>query len=191
MKKPLNQRLMEKGWSEEEANRTHKLFYDHPNPQKHVHYVKKSSVLFYWMMLLDLAICNFIVSFGLVPFLMVLKPGYVELIVVVLGVFMGLFFNMLIWDIEHIERKHHYMAMIFIPVTAIINMVIMVVLANKFAVLLKAPGHANAFVISLFYVLAFSAPYGFSVAKYEIQSRRKKGKTPEQMPPGYRQRYAQ
>ena len=172
VQKDLQARLMEKGWTEEEAHRTHQLFYANQDPQKHVEYVKKSSVLLYWMMLLDLAVCNFIVAFGLVPFLMVLKAAYVELIIFFLGVFMGVFFNMLIWDIEHIGKEHHYLALVFIPVIAIMNMVFMTILSNSFSGLLKTQGHANPVLVSLFYVSGFVAPYGFSVIKYELKKRK-------------------
>lgn len=173
---------MEKGWTEEEAHRTHQLFYANQDPQKHVEYVKKSSVLLYWMMLLDLAVCNFIVAFGLVPFLMVLKAAYVEIIIFFLGAFMGVFFNMLIWDIEHIGKEHHYLALVFIPVIAIMNMVFMTLLSNSFSGLLNTQGHANPVLVSLFYVLGFVAPYGFSVIKYEWK-KRKEGQALQTAPP--------
>jgi len=182
VQKDLKARLMEKGWTEEEAHRTHQLFYANQDPQKHVEYVKKSSVLLYWMMLLDLAVCNFIVAFGLVPFLLVLKAAYVELIIFFLGLFMGIFFNMLIWGIEHIGKEHHYLALVFIPVIAITNMVFMTILSNSFSTLLKTQGHANPVLVSLFYVLGFVAPYGFSVIKYELK-KRKEGQQLQNAPP--------
>jgi hypothetical protein len=171
-KKPLHYTLAAKGWSHDEIQKTYDIMYDPKKQKKHIHHTQKAHTLLYWMMLLDLGVCNLLISLGLVPFLMVLGQKYVYPLVIVLGFGMGVFFNMLIWDLEYVETKHHFMAMIFVPAMAILNISIMVTIANSMAELIKSGQHENPLLLSIAYVVAFMFPYLQAVIRHELQKKK-------------------
>jgi len=179
MQRPLHERMREKGWSEEEIQKTMNIMHSHEKVEKHIGMKKEMNLIIYWSVLLVLTVCNFLISVVLIPMLLILKPGWMELIVIIIGFVLGLLFNHLLWDIEHIEKKHHFAAAIFMPLIAIINMFIIVNIANSIEEQVQNISgvpfgvHENPFIISLLYIGAFIAPYAFSMIKYEIKSVKK------------------
>lgn len=171
--KPLHLRLAEKGWSQEEIDKTMHIIHDPEKENKHIRFKKDMNWIIYWTVLLVLTISNFLVSLVLIPFLLAMKPTLIEIIVGVLGFIFGLIFNHLIWGLEHIERKHHYAAALFIPSIAVANIIFMVTVAKGMArqaadVIGTVAIHESAILISLIYVGAFIAPYLFSLIRYHI-----------------------
>ncbi|MCX8146963.1 MAG: hypothetical protein N3D84_00670 [Candidatus Woesearchaeota archaeon] len=141
------------------------MLYSEGKAEKHLEFKKRFNFTVYWTVLLVLTIGNFLISVILIPFLLVFKPVHLALIVSILGIIFGLMFNLIIRDIEHIEKEHHLIAAIFIPSIALINIFVMVNIANNLAARLKLPAHENAFLISLLYVIVFIIPYVFSEIK--------------------------
>ena len=167
-KKTLAETLKEKGWDDAEIAKTVGIM---QQAGGETGAVEKSQVLVYWMILIDLGIGNMLISFGLIPFLMVLNPGFVLAIVGVIGFVLGLFFNMLVWDLEQVKTEHHYAAMFFIPGAAILNMSIIVIVANALAALLKTAPPKNPYVISGVYIAAFIVPYIVALIRDRIKKR--------------------
>jgi uncharacterized membrane protein len=171
--KPLHVRLAEKGWSQEEIDKTMHMMHHPDKKEKHITFSKDMNWIIYWTVLLVLTISNFLVSLVLIPFLLAMSPRLIEIMVVVLGFIFGLIFNHLIWGLEHIERKHHYAAALFIPAIAVANIIFMVTIAKSMAeqaadIVGLAAVEENAVLISLLYVGAFILPYLFSVIRYSI-----------------------
>ncbi len=121
--------------------------------------VKNMHLLIYWMVLLVLTLCNFIVSIVLVPFFLVLSSYGLFLVMAAMGLIFGLMFDLLINDIEHLERKHHVFAIFFIPVIAIIDIFIMVGVSKNIALFLNMTVPENPFMNSLVFVVFFLMPY--------------------------------
>jgi len=168
MLKGLKERLIERGWSEAEAHRVHEIMHSKENVEKHITIKQNMNLTLYWMSLIVLTICNLLVSLVLIPFLLVLKSFFVDIIAVILGVVFGLLFNLVINDIEHIEIKHHLVAAVFIPSLAIVNVFIMVNVANRFAEILKLDIHRNPLIISILYATAFIVPYIITVVRNDV-----------------------
>lgn len=125
----------------------------------------------YWGALLVAIVGNLIVSVVLIPFLLVLSKMQLYIIIIIIGIAFGALFNMLLKDIEELDKKHHVIAGIFIPALAIINVFIMTQLANYLTVLIGVNNVPhNPFVISVIYVASFSLPY----ILYKISSIGKK-----------------
>jgi len=173
VQKPLHARLEEKGWSQEEIDNAMHIIHHPDKQEKHIQFSKDMNWIIYWTVILVLTICNFLISLVLIPFLLILKPTLIEIIVVVLGFVFGLFFNHLIWEIEHVEKKHHYVAALLIPVIAIANIFFMVTVADGLAIqakeLIGIEGiHENPFLVSILYVGAFTLPYIFTLIRYQL-----------------------
>ncbi len=167
--------MREKGWSEEEIKNALNKVYSPEKEEKHIEYKKEMNKVVYWTTLLVLTVANFLVSIVLIPFLLVLKPYQLGMIVAVMGLVLGLLFNLVIRDVEHIETKHHVVAAIFIPSVALINVFVMVSIGNSLSQTLGIAGHENPVLISLAYICAFLVPYIISEFR-EARRRLKKNR---------------
>lgn len=155
----ITENLREKGWEEHEINHALEIMHSEEKQQKHIHIKKDMNKTIYWTVLLVLTIGNFLISIIMIPFLLVLETYQVEIIVTVIGLIFGSLFNLIIRDIEHIESKHHFAAALFIPALAIINVFVMVSVANTFSARFNLMNAKNPVFVSLFYVGAFVIPY--------------------------------
>lgn len=121
----------------------------------------------YWTALLVALIGNLIISAALIPFLIVLKSFQLYIIIAILALSFGMLFNLLLKDIENVDKKHHIIAGIFIPGLAILNIFIITSLANHLIEVFKiANNPQNPYYISLVYIIAFLIPF--------VLNRRKK-----------------
>lgn len=173
MAETLKEKLLKKGWPIEEVERTLHIMQSDDKKEKHVEYRTSMNFVVYWTVLLVLTLANFMVSIVLVPFLLILKPFLVEIMVAMLGLVFGLLFNLVIRDIENIETKHHLAAAVFIPAIAVINIFVMISIANRIAGLIRLIMHQNPIFVSLIYVAMFLLPYSMSSLKDFL--RKKKG----------------
>lgn len=130
--------------------------------EKHTVYAKSMNRVHFWITLLILTICSFMITLILVPFLLVLPNSLIYIIVVLLGFLFGLIFTFIVLDLEHLEKHHHIFAGFYIPLVALINMLILVALSKKIGEVLKITVQArDPLLISLFYVVSFILPYLF------------------------------
>ncbi|PIN86444.1 hypothetical protein COV19_04775 [Candidatus Woesearchaeota archaeon CG10_big_fil_rev_8_21_14_0_10_44_13] len=166
----LRNNLLKRGWAKEEVDRAMNIMNSEEKRLKHIRYNVGTNFVVYWAVLLVLTIANFLVSIMLIPFLLVMKPFLVEIIVGVMGLVFGLLFNLVIRDIEHIETKHHLAAAVFIPAIAIINIFVVVNVANAITARIKIPLAQNPIFVSLIYVVMFLLPYGLNMLR-EFLSR--------------------
>lgn len=168
-KKDLVQTLRDKGWDDAEIEKTMRIMGTATPEQAGAE--QKTQQVVYWMILMDLGIGNLLISFGLIPFLMALNPSFVLGIMIVIGFVMGLFFNMLVWDLEKVKTEHHLAAMFFIPGTAILNIAIIVIVSNAMASFMKTAVPKNPYLLSGAYVAAFIVPYVIALIRDRIKKR--------------------
>lgn len=155
----LRQRLLEKGWSEEEIAHTHNLIHSDSQQEKHASFKQASHPILYWTGLIVAIVGNLLLSVTFIPFLMILDSIQLYIILGMVGAVFGAMFNVIIKDIEHINQKHHIVAGVFIPAIALVTVYVMANVANKFNVLINNPNQHNAVVFSIIYLVCFSAPY--------------------------------
>lgn len=130
--------------------------------EKHVHFYKRGGRLIYWMTLLILAVCNFIVTLTLIPFVLVLDALNIYLVSAGLGLVFGLLFNTLVTDIEHLRPRHHLFAAILIPVLALVNFYLISIVITKISSLLLIEVLVNPMLLGLVYCALFIMPYAAS-----------------------------
>jgi hypothetical protein len=110
--------------------------------------------------LLVALIGNFIISIILIPFMLAIEGIRLIVIISVIGLAFGAFFDILIRDLKNIENKEIIMAGVFLPLLALINVSLMVNFANYIDEKLGlVTGKHNPFLISIVYVVAFVLPY--------------------------------
>jgi len=163
MKKRSIRRLKEKGWSEEDIRTAETIIEKRRREDKSRTYISMNRVI-YWSAIVVIVLGNFAISMFLIPFLLVLKKIGLDIIIVTIAFAFGLLFNLLVTDIEHIEKKHHIMTLIIIPTIAFINFIMMVNIADSLAESLQLTiVRENPYLISIIYVVAFLLPYLYSL----------------------------
>lgn len=161
----LRERLEKKGWSTDEIERAVRIIDDAENKKKYVVFKESANRILYWMALLVLTVLNFIISILLALFLVAMKGFGLYVIVAALGLVFGLMFNLLLLDLEHLEKKHHMFATIFIPLVSIATLFIAVNISNSVSETIGAGIHHYPITVSSVYVLFFILPYLFSGIK--------------------------
>ena len=161
MPKSLRHRLLERGWTEKEIEKTMGLLYSEEKREKQVGFVKVSHPIIYWVGLVVAIIGNLLLAVTLIPFLMILTSIQLYIILGVVGIVFGGLFNVILRDIEHVDESHHIVAGIFIPAIALITVYIMASVANRFNDIIQNPNPHSAVILSIIYLLCFSAPYIF------------------------------
>ena|SRR3990170_184525 len=159
----LKKKLSAKGWTEDEITKTVDMIYSSEKQEKHIDYKKQMNFTIYWMVILVLIVCNFLITVLLIPFLLLISSWMISFLIVVLGFVFGLIFDFLVRDIEHVERKHHIAAAVLIPILSIANIFIMEMVANKIAEYMNISFSQSPLLVSVLYVVPFLLPYLFSM----------------------------
>ena len=142
------------GWTDKKLEKSEKAL-----RKVHIHEPYFSQIVF-WSAILVLVVGNLLMSIALIPFLAVLNKWFLDLVILVLALVMGFLFNFLITNIGHLERHHHYLAAVILPVIAVVNMVFVVLMANQMieAIQIDNVRH-NPWVIGILYGAVFVFPY--------------------------------
>ena len=164
--KSLASRLREKGWTQEEIDHAVAIIDESKKHKPKITVVLDQLV--YWIALILAIIGNIVLSVVLIPFLLVLNNIQLYIFVVILASSFGLLFSQILKDIEGLDKKHHVIAGIFIPALALINVYVMVNLANYLDKIFKlSKVEHNPVLISIVYVVFFIFPYIFRlIAKH-------------------------
>ena len=153
----LIKRLEKRGWSKKEileaVGKIHKA-----------KQLKTSETRFlekriYWVLLVVIIAANFAISIALIPILMVLRGIFLYFVIITLGIVFGLLFELVIRSMEHLEKKHHALLAIFIPIIALINVFVISILSNDLAKTLDLKNLHNPMIIALIYAVSFVLPY--------------------------------
>jgi len=167
MKPTAKMELLEKGWSKEEIAKVEESL--QWATQHDVHFSK----IVFWSSLVVVIIANIILSLILIPFLIVLNKGVLFTLVIILGGTIGFIYNFLITDIGHLPKKHHIMAGIIIPFLALANMVVVVVVSNRFIADLQVKNAPhNPFTVAVVFAIAFIIPYVIDSIRLSLQKRK-------------------
>jgi len=163
MRKETIKSLKRKGWNEEDIENAEKIIESRKSKDKSRTFAYSSRVV-YWTVIALMVIGNFAISLMLIPFLLVLNKLTMNIVVVLIGLSFGSFFNLLIMDIEQVSKKQHIIAGVIIPVLALINIAVIVRIANSIN---EALGisivREGPITISILYIVAFMLPYLWSI----------------------------
>ncbi len=167
MKKHHTLQLLEKGWNEKEISRAQAILSETQHHDGHF------AKIVFWTAMVVVIFANLMVSVVLIPFIVVFESWALYVVVVILAGAMGFLYNYLITDIGHLERHHHVLASIIIPVIALANMLITVTVSNRFMTELKIPNTAhNPWIVSIVFMAAFILPFVFEQMKVAYHRRK-------------------
>lgn len=153
----IKKKLLEKGWKKSDINKTLKII-ETAKANKHPH-IKILDKSIYWISLIITIIGNIMVSFLLIPLLLVLKSFYLYIMVATIAISFGLLFELLIRSMDHLETKHHLFLSLLIPPILVINVIIVVSMSNKFNETINIQNTNSPLIIGIVYAITFMLPY--------------------------------
>ena len=167
MREERKQKLAEKGWDNREILQAQALLEEETN-----HDIFLSQIVF-WSALVVIIFANILVSLVLIPFLVVFDKWMLYSIVVVLAGVIGFLYNFLITDIGHLQKKHHVMAAILVPLLALANIGVMVVASNKFiADLQVATQPHDPVTVSVLFAAVLIIPFILDKIRMHFKSKK-------------------
>ena len=160
MVQPIEERLKEKGWSQEEINKAANILHGSEDPGK-IYFSKKMNPILYWLVLILAIVASMVISVVLIPFMLAVESTIgLYSIIALLALSFGFFFRLLLTEIEYVDPKHHVIAGVFIPALAIINIVIVINVTTVIdKIFFGARFSQNVVAIGIIYVVSFVAPY--------------------------------
>jgi len=164
----LKKRLKQKGWPEDIASKTEEVL--SKKQEKHIEFGKTMTGLLFWIALLVLTVCMIGLALFLIPFMIVIRSVFLQFIVMALGVIFGLFFVVILEDMEHLEKKHHVIAAFYIPIMAIAFLTISVGISRRIETILGIELVHSPFVVSAVFVITFMLPYFISLMRKRKKS---------------------
>jgi hypothetical protein len=145
--------LQGKGWSEEEIRHAEQEL------ERSTAYDMHFSKIVFWSALIVIIFGNLIVSFILIPFLILLDQAFLFFITIVLGLLIGFLYNFLVTDIGHLRKRHHIAAGIIVPLLAIVNIIGVVLAAKSLTKNVSLQSVNNPWVVAIVFAIAFILPY--------------------------------
>jgi|SRR3989338_2772921 len=153
----LVKRLEKKGWRKKEIVRAVGIIRN--AKQNKPHDIKFLEERIYWVLLAVIIAANFAISIALIPVLIALNGAFLYLVLMVLGIVFGLLFELVIRSIEHLEKKHHLLLAVLIPLIALANAFVISNVSNDLMSTLSLKNLHNSLAVALVYSVSFVLPY--------------------------------
>jgi hypothetical protein len=167
MKESLRQKLLKKGWTEEEISYTDEVIRSSDMSKSSM--LLKFEKVVYWLALMIAIFGNMIISVVLIPFFLLLHAGLLYMIVIMLGAGFGFLYDILIRDIEDLAGREMILENVFLPSLALINVGFMTYFGNILAQAWNLSNVHNPFLVGLIYAISFIGPW--LVKSYVLEGR--------------------
>src|SRR3989344_9432680 len=146
--------LKNKGWTKDEITEAKSIL------DKARHHDLFFSKIVFWSALFVVVLGNIALSLILIPFLIIFQTWLLHVLIVIIALMMGAIYSFLITDIGYLETKHHVAASILVPVIALINLVVIVIISNNFAREISATKQPyNQWLMAAIFAVAFILPF--------------------------------
>lgn len=154
----LNKELLKaKGWSVDELEKAESVL------KKFNYHIGHYDKTLYWFILIVMIFLTAILSFWLIPIFIIVEEVFAYIIVFIVGITLGVLFNNVIMHLHHIEKKHHLIANLTIPIVAIATFIIMLRSSQYLQCVLGFSIEQSEFQIIFFFILGFLLPYFYSL----------------------------
>lgn len=153
----LVDRLEKKGWSRKDIIKTVETIKNtKKNKPRDIVFIERR---IFWILLVVITAANFAVSVALLPLLVALKGAPLYVVIIILGVILGLVFELVIRSMEHLEKQHHLFLAFLIPIVAMLNVFAISRISNSLVRSLGFANSHNPLIVSLLYSSSFALPY--------------------------------
>lgn len=152
----LLKKMKKKGWSEDEIEHARIVFSEHE--LKHHVYAPIWDIAIHWFLFLVIIIANVFAFVFMLPMIIVADSIYTYLILGVLGLGMGLVFEIVINDMSHLQKHHHFFVALLVPLLSICFMlIVMYSIQQRVDFIIDSFRHSLQ--ISVTYAVCFMLPY--------------------------------
>lgn len=145
--------LRKKGWSEEEIKKAEAILH-----QTEKHDIYFSRVVF-WTAIIAVVIGNLLISVALIPLLLAVNKTLLYLTIIIFALLIGFLYNFLIRDIGHLERKHHLLAGVIIPLIALFNIFLVTSISNLILKNLRLENLHHPLIPAIVFAFFLMVPY--------------------------------
>ena len=149
--------LLGKGWSASEIENASRII-QKAEDRRHIG-LKFLDRTIYWALLFLLVVGNAVCSAFLIPFLFAVKGSIIVLIVAVLGLAFGVFFSIIIADIQKAHHQHLQSLLISLVISGIINFALMSSFSIRFSTVTGLPLRHSPYLIAGIYLFAYLMPH--------------------------------
>jgi len=157
MDKKILEKLRKKGWKKKDIKETIKIIERKKQKSKKMIFLDK---IVYWVALFIAIIGNMLIAVSILPFLLTLNEVLLYLIIVIMGLAFGLLFEIIIRDIENLEKKHHIIITILMPSISLIFFFIITIVANNIKKIIGIGTITHEpLIVGTIYAVAFILPY--------------------------------
>lgn len=149
--------LLSKGWSIYEIDHASSVIEQAEN-KKHIG-AKFLDKTIYWALLFLVIVGNAVCSAFFIPFLFAVQGTFVIFIVTIMGFAFGVFFSILIADIQRTEKHHVSGLIIALIVSGLINFALISRISIEFSALTRLALRHNPYLIGGIYLFSFLTPH--------------------------------
>lgn len=156
-------KLRAKGWSEEEITNAKNIL-EKAEEKKHPQ-IKFWEEFIEWIVLLLVIIASVAGAWLIEPLLLVLNQQGALIAIGISGILFGTFSSIIIEQIEEIEKHHHLIISLTIPLAAIITSII---ITQRVQIIIEAANLSishNPYLLGLVYTICSLLPYAIFVYK--------------------------
>jgi len=115
----------------------------------------------YWSLLLVLGIASILLTFVLMPMILLLPAVLIYVLVLAIGLLFGFIFSFLVMDLQHLSQKHHWFLAIYVPVLTVIDIYVLMMGTSKLADHLQIQLQTSPIIVAFFLLFSFTLPYLF------------------------------
>jgi hypothetical protein len=166
MKHSTKLHLIRKGWNQQDLIKAESII------NKESEHSRKFSRKVFWSSLLVVIIGNIVSAFVLIPFLIFLPKYLFYGLLILLASSIGFLYDLLINDIGDLGKKHHLLASLIFPSLTLINISILIPMANKFILKKELNDPVSSWIIAIIFAIAFISPYFINTFRLYWQKKK-------------------
>ncbi len=163
------ERLAAKGWHPDEIEKTMHIL--EQAEQRKNDFTKFTEGFLPWLALAVALVGNFIVSYALVPLMVLINNLNIYFIILIIAGSFGVLFTSVVKDID-LHIHHDLLLLMIIPLVAFVNFFIITTIANSLSKAYMLDSSHLPAGVGLVYALAFLAPYAHFLIHKGLLRRR-------------------
>ena len=148
--------LIKKGWTTKEINQASTILAKLENDKSKVRFTDYALyVVMYSIMILNSFVCAIILT----PFIFSLPSRFIMVIIGLTGLVFGVFFSLIIGDIEKVHKNQRTNMFVLLLVNAITNFYLIVSMSKEFSKQTGMTPAFNLYILAGAYFVAFMMPH--------------------------------
>ena len=153
----LLEKMKKKGWDDSEIEKARGIF--GKNNSSHSIFHPSFDYVLHWILFGMILVLNLSVFFYLLPVFIILNNPISYIFIIILGLGLGAVVDIVIADISHLEKHHHFFISLIIPILTLV-----LFLHSMYFVQQSFPDYdffKHPLFLSLSYGISFMLPYYF------------------------------